>query len=511
MSEPDLERADLERLLGAVRDDALAPHEMAELDQLLRTSPRARAYYLEHADLCAALADYVGSPAAPLAPDRLPARWSVRWRRVRYAAAAAALLAIGVTGYFGWPDRGVSAGAVGTLTRSVAAVWAGPTPAVGGSLPPLTLRLTSGVAQIDLAGGATVVLDGPAEFDLTAADRGFLRAGKLRAVLRAGGRGLTVGTPACEVIDRGTEFGLAVDAAGRTEVHVFDGRVEVRGPVPPLELAAGRAARVGPNEPARDIPPRAAAFVGPRDLDRWPTAAARAAPPGWAARSARLRADPRVLAYLPFDGPAGGRVVRNRAAGDDPGWDGILSGAKWADGRWAGRPAVEFRAAGDQIRVESSHDLRAFTLAAWVRVDDLDRAYHALLLTDGWEQGSLHWQIDARGRLVLGARGSFTHVSPPVVGREHLGRWLFLAATCDPRAGGTTHYLNGSPVSSAPRKDDAPVRVGPAAVGDWANPLAGDPNPVRTLRGRVDELLIVREALTEDDVLDLYTHGRPDP
>ena len=41
------------------------------------------------------------------------------------------------------------------------------------------------------------------------------------------GLDFTIGSPRMDLVDRGTEFGLQVGAEGKTEVHVFQGKVEL--------------------------------------------------------------------------------------------------------------------------------------------------------------------------------------------------------------------------------------------------------------------------------------------
>ena len=72
---------------------------------------------------------------------------------------------------------------VAVLTRVVDPEW-GPTELpteVGSALPTGRLRLKSGLIQLEFYGGAVVVLEGPADFEIIAADRAFCRQGKLRA------------------------------------------------------------------------------------------------------------------------------------------------------------------------------------------------------------------------------------------------------------------------------------------------------------------------------------------
>ncbi len=89
------------------------------------------------------------------------------------------------------------------------------------------LELTSGIIEVVFVSGARVVLEGPGV--LTTVDRGTGRLSRGRLVAQVSKRavGFAVETPAVKVADLGTSFGINVQGDGTTEVHVFEGLVEV--------------------------------------------------------------------------------------------------------------------------------------------------------------------------------------------------------------------------------------------------------------------------------------------
>lgn len=110
-----------------------------------------------------------------------------------------------------------------------------------------SFALASGIVRVRMEGDAEVVIEGPAEITLKDGNAVSLARGQVAARLRPGASGFVVITPAGEVTDLGTEFGVAVapDTA-QTDVHVFSGSVRVAsGNIAlPLTLAAGDAAVV---------------------------------------------------------------------------------------------------------------------------------------------------------------------------------------------------------------------------------------------------------------------------
>ena len=85
--------------------------------------------------------------------------------------------------------------------------------------------LDKGLLELKLAGGATVALQGPAQFEVVAKNLVSLTGGRLSASVPHDSSGLSVQTPDAVTVDLGTEFGVAVVPGTSTHVEVFEGRV----------------------------------------------------------------------------------------------------------------------------------------------------------------------------------------------------------------------------------------------------------------------------------------------
>jgi hypothetical protein len=97
--------------------------------------------------------------------------------------------------------------------------------------PSQKLRIESGVVELLLVNGAKITLEGPAEFEPSAAFEAHLSVGKIAAAAPRTARGYTVFTPTAELFDIGTQFGVVVDDSGDSELYVFDGDVVARSRV----------------------------------------------------------------------------------------------------------------------------------------------------------------------------------------------------------------------------------------------------------------------------------------
>lgn len=185
-------------------------------------------------------------------PKRKPRFW-------RYAAAVtlAALAALWFTE--SQNDRVV----VAKLVNEIDAKWAGDTPDLEAEqvLHAGRLVLESGYAQFLLSNGASVILEGPSDFELIDGERMRLTRGRLSASLRQGADRLEVLSPYARIVDLGTVFGVDVHAGGLTEVEVLDGKISM-APVETLQdqpsqtlvLETGHLARAASGNQVERLP-----------------------------------------------------------------------------------------------------------------------------------------------------------------------------------------------------------------------------------------------------------------
>ena len=115
-------------------------------------------------------------------------------------------------------------------------------------------HLKEGVLQLDFASGVQTIIQGPAIFRPKSSMQLELNQGRLAAEVPPEGRNFAVTMAGLEVIDRGTEFGVAVDRSAEVELHVFKGHIDVladrwkqdrnENKPKPLALYQGEASRV---------------------------------------------------------------------------------------------------------------------------------------------------------------------------------------------------------------------------------------------------------------------------
>ena len=125
------------------------------------------------------------------------------------------------------PQRDNIAPAIATLAYTSHARWGSEERVPEDTLGKGKLNLEVGLARLDFRNGATVTLQGPAEFEILSADKTILSSGILTASIPESAVEFEVVTPTMDVVDLGTAFGVSVGTDGETDVCVFEGEVEV--------------------------------------------------------------------------------------------------------------------------------------------------------------------------------------------------------------------------------------------------------------------------------------------
>jgi hypothetical protein len=476
------------KLIEAYLDGSITAPEMQKLNALLLADANVRREFAEILNVDSALAAMAAGWTKAEAPAVRQTKWrtsSPRW----IAAAASVALMLG-----GWWWH-ASTQAFATVEKAAGVVEM----ADGSALRDESHEIKAGSVALITARGARIVIEAPAAFHFESAQRLHMKRGRLAADVPPAAKGFTVITPTGDAVDLGTRFGVDVPSSGAAEVHVFQGEViaKASGANAKQSLRTGDAVTFdqGANT-AREL--RSSAFIQADEMSELTAGLAA----GQRARSdsamMKLKSDPALIALLDFE-----------SADDLP---GVYRNVQ---GRWPGSHAPEFVHVGDHLKLDvgGGRDWPQLTLAAWVRLDRLGAPYQSLLHTDGWDSsnpGQAHWMVTHHATMRLALRAN---TLAPGSGQQYeadsltpvlpeQGRWVHLASVYDSQAKTVRFYLNGRFDKEVRFQLAHPARLGPAQIGNW------DRND-RKLSGRVDELLLLGRAMSDEEIHALHAAGNP--
>ncbi|RBP37363.1 FecR family protein [Roseimicrobium gellanilyticum] len=488
-------KLDMEPLIHAYMDGTISHDEMARLNALLLENAEARREFAELLNMDSALAALAaGWEEEALEQAQTGRSTAPSAHRAPWLMATVCVVILMVAAGWWWQ---VAHRPFATVESVAGAAAFQPGASLHGELH----ELHAGTLSLITRRGAHVVIEAPASFRFESAQRLRISRGRLAADVPPSAKGFTVVTPSGDAIDLGTRFGVDVPAQGAAEIHVFQGEViaKATGARQQQSLRGGDAVTMDQgSSTTREL--RNAAFIQPDEVSSLKAGLAAGQRTRAEAALQQLREDPALIALMDFEAEA------------MPG-EGVY---RMVQGRWPGSRAPEFVQVGDHLKLDVGGDRSwpQLTLAAWVRIDRLGEPYQSLLHTDGWSKnnpGQVHWMItqEAVMRLALigntlapGAdeRQGYPDSRTPVLPEQ--GRWMHVAVVYDSAKKSVRFYLNGRLDKETRQEIAHPARLGPAQIGNWNQ-------RDRKLSGRVDELLILGRAMTDDEVHTLHTAGNP--
>jgi hypothetical protein len=412
---------------------------------------------------------------------------------------------------------------IATIIKADDVRWApgaGLTPVAGSGVATGRMRLQAGRLTLAFFSGVYVTVEGPADLELLAPDRIFCHYGKIRARVPRGAEGFTVRAAGYEVVDLGTEFGLNLEADGKSRVMVFEGEAAVsvldkdgrsiRGAL----VEGRRSVEVDPRAGRiQEVPPRPEAFVPlvefvPRPLELAPGYAAevRAAMPWgyWRFESLADGLVPNEIAGRPPLKALGG-IELERAAGNS--WARFRPNdplqALVMQGEWS--PASD----GYAIELWMQADLpspKAFGQTALVGLLDLKE--------EDADKHLAYLELTARGRRLphepcavrfLDRWPTAVSGGADVFSRRTVvaSQWRHIVAQM---SGDTIElFVDGERVGTSPSNRIAEVPGDPGTTA--CRLLVGrlklkheHPSEVRAFEGRLDELAVYDRALTPEEI-----------
>jgi hypothetical protein len=550
----------LQQLIDAHLESRLTPSEADELNDLLTRSPEARRFFWRHAAMHGllqravqlewlGLASREGLGAGGLA-SRTRSRWHAvpAWTWAGLVAAAALVAALWLAPWNRTSGRApnrqsiadtteteLRTRGVATIARVAGVRWSDPAsaPAVGTVLVPGWLRITAGLVQLEFFSGASVIVEGPAEFEIRSENEAYCQFGRFSALVPEPARGFVVGSPNIALVDLGTAFGMEVLRDGQGEVFVHKGLVRLTRTglqTARRDIQEGQGVRIDATGQLRPVTAPAAAYATASELARQQQSETRLRLAAWRETDHALDRDPALLVRFDFEehGPDE-RILRNRAQNSVASEAGTLIGCQWSDGRWPDKGALEFKGVGDRVRLVIPGVMDALTFSAWVRADSLSHRYNALLVSDSYQRGVVRWQLTQQGQLALTqllvddqslADPSSTQrvISAPAIPLEHLGIWVHLASVVDFRTGQVAHYVDGRPVGAGEFAQLVPGKLGNVELGNWGvgpetekgRRLAGGGYLDRSFVGKFDEFVLFSRTLSAGEIQRLFLQGRGD-
>jgi len=538
----DTDRIELHDLFDGLVENNLSIRQKEQLQSYLEDSEEARILYIQFMDMSSSIKSYAEELVGSDQDESLVEEHELREKIVDFIipfTAFAAVITLGFYLLFGSPnvntdldvpriaqnlkiqDQSVWTpdNSVAVLTKSVGIDWSKETgfrPELGSTLEPSSLKITKGLAQVEFLRGATIILEGPVDFEILHSNGGLLNQGKLRAVVPEVARGFSVNLPKGKLIDLGTEFGLNVHDKGSVEVFVYRGEVlyhgeNDKGEEVVRELSGGEALFVESNGMANWIEMPSEVFIGTADLAFRSLEESQNKHASWLNLSDEISQDAETLVYYTFDNHSPwSRVLRNKSQNNYGNLNGAIIGCTWSEGRWPGKGSLSFKKKKDRVRINIHEKLPSVTLQSWLKINKLNGQISPILISENPSSGSVSWYVNGSGQVVLEVQAGGKkdiYKSAVAFRKERLGRWMHIATTYDLESKKVSHFVNGRPFSHEKINSALPVTFPNSMLGYHSNKRHQKQDT--TLQGSIDEFAILQKSISEDDIKRLFEIGCP--
>lgn len=400
-------------------------------------------------------------------------------------------------------------------------------PSVGEAMTARRLRFESGIVEIQTNRGALITLKGPADLDVISGMEVNCRSGELRVNVPPPAHGFLVHTPSINVVDRGTSFSMNVRDDKRTEVHVIEGMVELvsrEAEIPMRELHEGQSVDVMAG--VYRVIPNNKVFKTDEKMLSHRKASNDHSVDAWRRRRDAIANDESCFLYFDFEGAEQNDLeLVNRAANAAPSTNGTIVGCDWADGRWPGKRALEFKNLFDRVLVNVPGKHETLSCVVSVRVDAMDSWSSSLLTNLDPPTGGFRWHLSpgsddpSAGRLGLRSHNQKNngildqYASDSIVRPEQFGTWMQVAFVWDSSEGIFRQYVDGKLVSSDGLRSIGGIPSALVALShlEIGNGTLGDQDgdvSVRSFSGRIDEFAMFDRALSSQEILLLHDLDR---
>jgi hypothetical protein len=233
--------ADWHNLIQQYISGTISQTDAEALERQLKRDACLRDWYLDALNLDTALATTVEAAemtrALPVSSvvqslNAASRRTRAPWRKFALLAAAAVVIAAFLATPLVQARRGVEI-ELTRVSEDSSSGWK-----TGDRVRAQRLMWARGSVEMRLPSGVRVTVDGPADLALLSPMEIRLHAGKITADVGVGGKGFVIETPEARVVDLGTVFGVDATSAAKTDVVVFNGKVEVyeKGAMLPVAL-----------------------------------------------------------------------------------------------------------------------------------------------------------------------------------------------------------------------------------------------------------------------------------
>ncbi|MFC4994199.1 LamG-like jellyroll fold domain-containing protein [Rubritalea tangerina] len=539
-------------LIQSLIDGSIDPSEASKLNELLRNNPLLRAFYIDQMRIDSHLRDY----HTTVQPLVLVGRHDPDKNRRKIISIAAGSLAAGIAAAVAFMMMVPKEPAPSSNLPQYSQFKATPNPmpiaritgidgvnwsestgnlSYGTWLAAGKLDIKDGLIEITYDSGTSVILKGPSVYYIEENNRGFLESGTLRATTPGNVARFTIETPNTKLLDYGTTYGVTASNDNSTSIHVLKGRVRAQssGADAPQwrTLYAGDAIEI-----AQGLESPATYTNFEADMSQF----------DWAPQRKHVRDTPLKYLHYGFENFDGTRFPETGTGFSGQHFPAEIrefskekSTNRWTSNGKIGQ-ALELNAANRFLETsfKGIGGNQARTIACWVKYDrprtsGTKKSYGAIAAWGEPERGKL-WKmalrptpsiknaVTVRTEAGWGNTGGSTPLND---GQWHHVVSVFTGGPNADAGSNVLHYVDGSlekrtnimsrlVETTAEEGKFFPLTIGlspevpfPKSIQSLVKASENKGQELPTFKGLIDELYIFNDALTPEEIRQLYKNN----
>lgn len=162
----------------------------------------------------------------------------------------------------------------------------------------------------------------------------------------------------------------------------------------------------------------------------------------------------------------------------------------------------------DYVEFDLPGEFEVLSVSAWVKLSRLDYELTAIVDSNLWEDGALHFQLRRSGTILSGVKGIERRGSNGKLSVK-TDNWQHVVSVTDRRKSRISVYVNGVLADKSEIIQDGPIIPRTCRIGNWLHEPSWPNVPFRAMKGHVDEFAIWDRALSQSEVQAQYEAGRP--
>ena len=396
-------------------------------------------------------------------------------------------------------------------------------------------ELKSGSIHLRFKSAVDFIFKGPGSFEILGSKSLFIEKGEVRTmVLNEEGHEFTILTPSSKFIDWGTEFCLSINPGRKDKIDVLSGLVEIQDAETSKSICHVKRNNFVTKQSEHwegeffqsnyiQIP---SMMGGTRKIQRMNSYSRQSdilatfdfSTTHWRGKNSQSGVSADIKSKLPEqynsikDKIHGNRYIINKTA-KSPFSHGVRHLGDWGPGRWGNTKALSLHDSDSHVIIDIDGKLKNLSFHTWLKIGNCEMANSLIFGSPTWDkEGDFLLEFTRSKRKPFLSFWGQSEMDYKKDVQTHLDfEWNLIALTIEDI--GTSLncklYLNNQLITEQQTHGLDYIKPDRIILGNMQGNQGFAPYFIRPLKADIDEFIIWNRVLSEKDIQNLYSQGKP--